>query len=265
MTTESRAARHLIVAADYHPDMLDEFGDPLGIIGVKARIHELFSDLDGIGVTIKLNSVLRAFGYEFLGELEQYGVLVLVDLKLHDIPNTIEYDARFLLDYGAATAVTIMCEAGIDAMHRFVEVFEGYGGIDALGVTILTTHDEEECQAIYGCSTKAGVLRFARWAQLAGLEGLVCSPKEAEMISQHSELHLRLYTPGVRPAWSQIDGDDQKRVLTPAEAIKAGVHKVIIGRPITQAAENDQGLPQNPREALFQTLGEIEEALGDME
>jgi len=122
-----------------------------------------------------------------------------------------------------------------------------------LGVTVLTSLNEEECQAIFTCSTKAGVLRFARMAQLAGLDGLISSAQEAEMLKKRVELVLRANTPGIRPSWSIIDKDDQARVMTPAKAIKAGAKRLVIGRPIITA--------KDPKEAILRTLEEIEQAL----
>ena len=122
-----------------------------------------------------------------------------------------------------------------------------------LGVTVLTSVDEEECQSIFSCSTKAGVLRFARMAQLAGVAGLVSSPQEAEMLAGKKELVLAANTPGIRPEWSLVAGDDQRRVMTPGKAMKAGVKRIVVGRPITQA--------DNPLEAVRRTLDEMEAAL----
>ncbi|MBU1015272.1 orotidine 5'-phosphate decarboxylase, partial [Patescibacteria group bacterium] len=112
---------------------------------------------------------------------------------------------------------------------------------------------EEECQAIFTCSTKAGVLRFARMAQLAGIGGLVSSPQEAEMLAAKKELVLESNTPGIRPEWTLVAGDDQRRIMTPGNAIKAGARRIVVGRPITQA--------DNPREAVERTLEEIKAAL----
>jgi len=147
--------------------------------------------------------------------------------------------------------VTVMCCAGIDGM-RAVQKAIG-GTTEVLGVSVLTSLDEEECQAIFTCSTKAGVLRFARMAQLADLGGLILSSQEAEMLGAKQELVLTLNTPGIRPDWSLVAGDDQKRVMTPGKAIKAGVKRIVVGRPITQA--------KDPRGAVEKTLQEIEEAL----
>jgi len=144
-------------------------------------------------------------------------------------------------------------------MHAVQEVLSD---TEILGVTILTSLNEEECQQIFTCSTKAGVLRFARLAQLAGLRGIILSPKEVDILVNRFELVLRLNTPGIRPKWSMVEDDDQARVLTPEQAFKNGVDRIVLGRPVTQAKPNDQGLPQSPREAVELTLEEIRNGLG---
>ena len=126
---------------------------------------------------------------------------------------------------------------------------------------MLTSLNEEECQTIFTCSTKDGVLRFARMAQLAGLGGLILSPKEVDILNQRFELTLSLNTPGIRPEWSLVEGDDQARTLTPRKAIESGAERIVMGRPIIKAKPNDKGLPQNPREAVERILKEIQAGL----
>lgn len=155
--------------------------------------------------------------------------------------------------------LTVMCCAGIDGMNAVQKVVGEK--TEVLGVTVLTSLNEEECQAIFTCSTKAGVLRFARMTKLAGLGSLILSPKEVEVVKDRFELMLSLNTPGVRPEWSIVSGDDQARILTPYKAKKNGAKRIVMGRPITQAKVNNDGLPQNPREAVERTLKEIGYAL----
>lgn len=237
-------SERLIVAADYDPRKFD------GINGVREKVLRLADTLEGLGVIIKVNSILRACGYDLIKELHNLGLRVFADLKLIDIPNTMETDGAMLAEV-KPELVTVMCCAGIDGM---ASVQKAIGGeTEVLGVSILTSFDEEECQAIFTCSTKAGVLRFARMAQLAGLGGLILSSQEAEMLSKKKELVLSLNTPGIRPEWSLVAGDDQKRVMTPGKAIEAGAKRIVIGRPIVQA--------DSPREAAMKTLEEIENAL----
>lgn len=232
----------LIVAADYDPR---EVG---GIAGVEQKVMELAGHLQGLGVIIKVNSVLRALGYEHIRTLQHLGLKVFADLKLCDIPQTMEFDAAMLREY-SPDFVTVMCSAGVDGMSRVQNVLGDRTKV--LGVTVLSSLDEEECQAIFTCSTRAGVLRFARLAQLAKLSGLILAPVEAGMLTSKRELTLDFNTPNIRPDWSLVKEDDQnrERAMTPAKAIMAGVSRIVIGRPITQA--------EDPREAVERTLEEI--------
>ncbi|MFH1308935.1 MAG: orotidine-5'-phosphate decarboxylase [Patescibacteria group bacterium] len=242
----------LIVAADYSPK---EFG---GIQGVKEKVFALAKDLKGLGVYIKVNSILRAIGYDLVVKLHDLGLKVFADLKLIDISETMAIDGEMLSEV-KPEILTVMCCAGIDGMNAVQKSFEGT--TEVLGVTVLTSLNEEECQAIFTCSTKAGVLKFARMAQHAKLGGLILSPKEVEVLKNRFELMLSLNTPGIRPEWSIVEGDDQVRVLTPLKAIKNGSDRLVIGRPVTRAGQNDKGLPQNPREAVERTLEEIKQGL----
>jgi orotidine-5'-phosphate decarboxylase len=219
--------------------------------------------VEGTGVVIKVNSALRACGYSLIKELHDRGVKVMADLKLIDISETMETDAQNLIEF-APELLTVMCCAGIAGLKRVRDTLCVSGcGTEVLGVTVLTSLDEEECQAIFTCSTKAGVLRFARMAQLAGLSGLVLSGAELEVVSARHELMLSFNTPAIRPTWSVVKGDDQSksRAMTPAEAIVGGADRIVVGRPIFGAKPNDKGLPQNPREAVERTIAEITEGL----
>lgn len=238
----------LIVAADFKPSKGD------GAEFVRSHLLTLAYSLRGTGVIIKINSVLRALGYSIIDELHELGLQVFADLKLVDIPATMEIDGRLLNDY-RPEIVTAMCQAGVEGLHVLNET-ASYS--EVLGVTVLTSLDEEDCQALFTCSSKAGVLRFARMAQLAGLKGLILSPKENEVIeSRRFELSLELNNPGIRPRFAQVEGDDQKRVLSARDAIASGAKRVVVGRPITQA--------EDPMKAVHMTLDEINQGLADRE
>ena len=245
----------LIVAADYSPK---DFG---GIQGVEAQVLTLAKELEGLGVYLKINSVLRACGYSLITKLHDLGLKVFADLKLIDIPNTMATDAEMLLEVNPEI-LTVMSCAGIDGMNAVQKVLGQT--TEVLGVTVLTSLNEEECQSIFTCSTKAGVLKFARMAQLAGLGGLILSPKEVGILNNRRELTLSLNTPGIRPKWSLVEGDDQSRVLTPERAIANGAERIVMGRPITKANQNVKGLPQNPKEAVLFTLDEIQTGLDSL-
>lgn len=237
-------AERLIVAADFDPKKAR------AVAIARDQVLELAKKLKGTGVYLKINSVLRVCGYDLILDLHDLGLKVFADLKLIDIPKTMEYDGGFL-KFVKPEIVTVMCCAGIDGMHALKQAIGDQ--TEVLGATVLTSLDEEDCQAIFTCSTKAGVLRFARMAQLAGADGLICSPHEVALLKDRRELLLEANCPGIRPEWTLVEGDDQARVMTPAKAIRSGANRLVIGRPITGA--------DDPKEAIKRTLEEIEKAL----
>ncbi len=237
---------YLFVAADFKPA---DFG---GRKGVKAQVLRLASELKDLGVGIKVNSILRAQGYDLIEDLHGLGLRCGADEKIHDIGETMEMDAALLAEV-KPEFVTIMCSAGVQGMARFKQMIKSVP-TQVLGVTVLTTQDDIECQQNYSCTSGAGVLRFARLAKLAEIDGLILSPKEVDLINKNPELKsLSLNTPGVRPVGLEVKGDDQKRFDTPTVAIMGGVRRVIIGRPITQAKDR--------RGAAIMILEEIQKAL----
>lgn len=233
----------LIVAADFKPSKCG------GVKGARQKMLDFARSLEGTGVVIKGNSILRHIGYGLIAELHDMGLGVCADLKLVDIPETLSTDGEFLAD-AHPEIVTVMCDAEVDGMSALKAMLPK---TEVLGVTVLTSFDEETCQQIKVCSSKAGVLRLARLAQLAGVDGLILSPQENEVIRRHKEIKLSLNNPGIRPKWSIVEGDDQKRVATIIDAFKTGASRVVIGRPITGAAD--------PKEAVKKSLAEIEAAL----
>lgn len=156
------------------------------------------------------------------------GGQVFLDLKIHDIPNTAGRTAKAAAALAVKT-LNVHASAGIEAM---MAVVANKGNSLVLAVTVLTSLDDDTTQLIYGGSSRAKVLQLARDACLAGVDGVICSPQELELLSTHLELSgLKKVTPGVRPEWAAVG--DQKRVATPGEAIKKGATDLVIGRPIT--------------------------------
>lgn len=239
MKKEIKTEERLIVAADYSPK---ECG---GIRAVEAKVMELALSLRGTGVIIKVNSILRAVGYGLITQLHKMGLKVFADLKLVDIPATMKIDAELLAQV-MPNFVTVMCNAG-DGIRVFKETVGP--DCEVLGVTVLTSLNDEKCKEIYSCSCEEGVSRFAHIANEAGADGLILSPKEIEIVKRFPGLNLSLNTPGIRPEWSLVENDDQSRVMTPEKAIKNGADRIVIGRPITGA--------KNPRKAVIWTLNEI--------
>ena len=236
------AAKRLIVAADFSPD-------ELGIVGVKKKTIKLAEELSGLGVTIKVNSVLGACGYRLIHDLRGLGVSVFADLKLNDIDNTLAYYGDLLKD-AKPEFLTVSCHVGVSAMKSIKAKLPD---TKVLGVTVLTSLGDEESKAIYGCNAKDAVLRLARIAYDTEIDGLICSPYEVEMIREIFGSRFLLCTPGIRPSCSKVLNDDQARLTTPTQAIYAGADYIVAGRPITTA--------KDPREVTIKIIKEIETAL----
>jgi len=266
---ELKPSDRLIVAADYDPRQCG------GTLGAYNRLLELVDQLQGTGVIIKVGSILRASGYALIATLHLKGVKVMVDLKLIDIPNTMEFDAAFLEEYNPYL-LTVMVQSTVPGMQgvqiglgqrdkdTLAMISESSCTTEILGVTVLTSQGADVCGDIYRRTVSEAVRVFAQIAHEAGIGGLVLSGQEVPLVRElNLDPPLTLNTAGIRPAFTIVKGDDQDpgRITTPAEAIKSGVTRLVIGRPITQAGPNDQGRPQSPREAVELILQEIKEAL----
>jgi orotidine-5'-phosphate decarboxylase len=162
------------------------------------------------------------------------GMPLFLDLKLHDIPNTVVGALRAIAPV-APTFVTIHASGGPDMMRRAAGT-AAEAGIRLLGVTVLTSMDDDDLRTI-GQKGPVGaqVLRLAQRARDAGIAGVICAPHEVAALRLSHGPDLALMVPGIRPAWSVAD--DQKRITTPADAMTAGANHLVIGRPITAAAD----------------------------
>jgi len=172
-----------------------------------------------------------ALGPSIVREIVGLGLPVFLDLKLHDIPNTVAGAAASAKHLGASF-LTVHALGGVEMMRRAVDAFPG---ASILAVTILTSHDEESLGrlGIAGPSPTA-VSRLAALAREARTGGIVCSPLEiAEARRAHPE--ATIVVPGIRPAGAAAN--DQARVATPAAAVRAGADRLVIGRPITGAED----------------------------
>ncbi|HWE76816.1 MAG TPA: orotidine-5'-phosphate decarboxylase [Stellaceae bacterium] len=159
---------------------------------------------------------------------------VFLDLKLHDIPNTVAGAVKSVLPLDPLL-LTIHCGGGPAMMRAAVEA-RGGARAKIVGVTVLTSLDDNDLTAV-GQSKPAAdqVKRLALLAQESGLDGVVCSPQEVAMLRGACRKDFLLVVPGIRPAGAAIG--DQKRVQTPRDAIAAGADYLVIGRPITEAAD----------------------------
>jgi orotidine-5'-phosphate decarboxylase len=176
-------------------------------------------------------------GPELVRELTARGFDVFLDLKFHDIPNTVAQACRAAADLGV-WMVNVHAQGGRKMMTAAREALAGYGTERPLliAVTILTSLGADDLAEVGLQGTPAeNVLRLATLAQDCELDGVVCSPLEAADLRQRLGGEFRLITPGVRPAGAAQD--DQRRVMTPAQAVTAGASYLVIGRPITQAPD----------------------------
>jgi orotidine-5'-phosphate decarboxylase len=178
---------------------------------------------------------------------------IFLDLKLHDIPNTVGGAVRSAFKHGVQM-MTIHTSGGREMMAKAAEVAgeiareTGRPKPVLLGVTILTSLKGADLAEVGQPSDVAAqVLRLAGLAKAAGLDGVVCSPQEIEALRREYGRELTIVTPGIRPVWAAAQ--DQKRIMTPAEAVAKGADYLVIGRPIT-------GAPA-PNEAFLRVVEEL--------
>jgi orotidine-5'-phosphate decarboxylase len=170
-------------------------------------------------------------GMELAARLKGGGYNVFLDFKLHDIPATVEKATRSIAEAGTGDLLTVHAEPPV--MRAAVEGRAG-SGLKILGVTVLTAYDDAMLAEMgYGMGARDLVMRRVDQAVEAGMDGVVASPLEAEAIRARVPESFLIVTPGVRPAGA--DAGDQKRIATPADALKAGASHLVVGRPITAA------------------------------
>lgn len=212
----------------------------------RAKALEIARQIQGSGCWVKVGLELYSLcGTEIVRELKAMGFKVFLDLKLHDIPNTVKRTVAVLANCGA-DLLTIHCSGGFQMMAESVEVAKvastSGNALKLVGITVLTSLDEKRLHEELGVerNLKEQVLKLAELGQKAGLAGVVASPQEARELRSQCDPDFLLITPGIRPAGSETQ--DQARTMTPREALEAGSSYIVVGRPITRAA--------NPREAL---------------
>jgi orotidine-5'-phosphate decarboxylase len=189
-----------------------------------------------------------AGGLEFARELARDGKKIFLDMKLLDIDNTVASGVENIAKMGM-TMLTL--HAYPKAMKAAVEAARG-SGLCLLGVTVLTSMDEQDLiEAGYEYDPHTLVLRRAEQARRAGMGGVVCSAEEASAVRKILGPELAVVTPGIRPAGA--DKGDQKRVMAPGEAIRAGASHLVVARPIVKASD--------PLEAARAILAEIDSVL----
>ncbi len=220
-----------------------------------AEARVLAGKLDGVCRWVKVGLELYlAAGDAVVEELANRGYSVFLDLKFHDIPNTVAGAVRSAAKLGASL-LTIHAAGGPAMLAAAVEAAAGSANAPRLlAVTVLTSMDAVQLAAIgMDRSTGEQVQLLARLAQANGVDGLVCSAEEVPALRRELGRDLQLVVPGIRPTGAAVG--DQKRVATPADAIRAGASMLVVGRPITQAAD--------PAQAARAILDEIGIAMRD--
>ena len=203
--------------------------------------------LQGSGCWLKVGLELYAYeGQAMIRELKSLGFPIFLDLKLHDIPTTVERAIRGFVRAGA-DMIDVHCSGGYEMMARAADAVREEGQkLDLIpkliGVTVLTSMAEEQMQKELGVqrTLRDQVMTLVKLAEKAGLDGVVASAQEAGEIRRAISPEFLIVTPGIRPAWSEAD--DQARVLTPLEALTAGSSYLVVGRPITRSDDPRQAL-----------------------
>ena len=177
------------------------------------------------------------FGPDFVKEIHQKGFDVFLDLKFHDIPNTVAKAVKAAADLGV-WMVNVHATGGSKMMSAAKEILKPYGDKAPLliAVTVLTSMSEEDLVDLGVTKSPAEQVKFlAGLADKAGMDGVVCSAQEATMLKQAYGENFKLVTPGIRTA--DASTDDQKRIMTPEKAVEAGADYLVIGRAITKSSD----------------------------
>lgn len=218
--------------------------------------HKLVQALEGIPCYIKVGMQLfYAAGPDFIRDLKAKGYAVFLDVKMHDIPNTVRGGAESITRLGVdmfnvhAAGGASMMRAAREGAEAALAADPSLKRPEIIAVTQLTSTSVETMNNEIGIpgSVEQTVVRYAQLAQMSGLDGVVASPLEVPAIREACGSDFHTVTPGIRPAGSGLG--DQTRVLTPGEAISRGSHYIVVGRPITGS--------MNPREAAETILKEM--------
>jgi orotidine-5'-phosphate decarboxylase len=232
-TAQTEARERLIVALDFRSGQ---------------QALNFVDSLEGVCQWFKVGLELYlAAGNSTVETLRERGYSVFLDLKLHDIPNTVASAIRSVAPLGAQL-LTIHATGGPAMLAAAAEAAAALPSPPKLlAVTVLTSMDQQQLLSTgISESPAAHAIRLAKMAEAAGIHGFVCSPEEAASLRAMLPL-ATLVTPGIRPVGASVG--DQKRIATPAAALAAGANYLVVGRPITQA--------ENPPEAAQAILDEM--------
>ena len=221
-------------------------------VETKEKALEIVGDLKGLGACFKIGKQLfTSTGPELVREIVSMGEDVFLDLKYHDIPNTVAKAGVAAAQLGVkifnvhASGGRKMMEAVREEMNKL------QNPPLVLAVTILTSLGEEDIREVgFDRTIPEQIAKLAKLAKDSGMDGVVASPLEIELIRETCGKDFKILTPGIRPAFAAVN--DQKRIATPAEALRKGADYLVIGRPITAA--------ENRREAFLKILEECKNA-----
>ena len=207
------------------------------------KASNIIDQLDSSKCMIKIGSVaFNSIGHNLIDYVAQRGFDIFLDLKLHDIPNTVKKSIESLSSL-PIKMLTVHTSGGKDMMSAAMEAVSGTD-IKVFGVTVLTSLSDEDTNTIFKRTSSKQVEAMLDLAQLAGIDGVVCSPHELKNVKKRES--LLSITPGIR---LQDSDDDQKRVMTPKDAIDLGADYLVIGRPITSSENIGESLNK-----IFQSI-----------
>ncbi len=202
------------------------------------KASNIIDNLDCDKCMVKIGSIsFNSIGNEIISYAKNKGFDIFLDLKLHDIPNTVKKSIEGLISL-PIKMLTIHTSGGKDMMMAAMEAASGTQ-IKVFGVTALTSLNNDDANQIFQRTTYDQVNAMLDLAEEAGIDGVVCSPHELELVSKRET--LLSITPGIR---MQESDDDQKRVMTPKKAIDLGADFLVIGRPITESKNISQSLDE---------------------
>ena len=200
------------------------------------KASSIVDNLDSNKCMVKIGSVaFNSIGPDIIFYAAKKGFDIFLDLKLHDIPNTVKKSIEGLLSY-PIKMITIHASGGREMMTAAMKAVSGTD-IKIFGVTALTSLTDDDTCEIFQRTTSAQVSKMLDLIESSGLDGVVCSPHELELVNKRQS--LLSITPGIR---IKDSNDDQKRVMTPKEAIDLGADYLVIGRPITKSIDIKKSL-----------------------
>lgn len=207
------------------------------------NFQNVVDSLDSDLCMIKIGSVsFNALGHQSISYASNKGFKIFLDLKLHDIPNTVKKSIKGLVSL-PIDMMTIHTSGGLEMMKAAKNAVDGTD-IKIFGVTALTSLSDEDTSLIFKRTAAEQVNTMLDLAEQAGIDGVVCSPHELSLVTKRES--LLSITPGIR---LKDSNDDQNRVMTPKDALKQGANFLVIGRPITEA--------KNIKEALLEIHNSI--------